>query len=107
MKQAIELEIANPNITQEQLAAAVGKSVNQIHNYQHSPIYQEELDRRLREETRRYAVKAMDQMMRLSEQGNFNATKYLLDYSDFGSKQEVSLSTDNGFVINIVNNDTD
>ena len=83
----IELEIAHPNWTTQELADGMQMHHNTVFNWQHSPVYTDERERRLKEEWKAAAKKAQNKMIEIMDTAKdevaLNAAKYVLDSTGY------------------------
>ena len=98
----IEARLANPKMSIAELSAQIGLSKNTIYDWKDAaPWVQEEIDRRLKVQWADAAAAAQEQMIKLSNEGNFNATKYILDSNGYMAPQKVELNTTADITINL------
>ena len=75
----IEAMLANPSASQVALAEMVGCNRNTILVWKNDPEFQAEYQRRLKEMWKDAEAIAVKNMVKLAEEGNFQANKYILD----------------------------
>ena len=92
MKKGIEVMIAHPEYTYEQVAEAVGCSWASVRTWKNHVLFQEELDKRLKEEWADARRMAQAKMMELAEAGDFRAIQYILDSCGYGAVQEININ---------------
>ena len=90
---AIEALVAHPEMTQREIAESVGISEVQLCKLRRKNAgFKALLDERLREtwaDSRRVAQKTM---IKLAEEGDFQASKYILDSAGYAAPQEINLN---------------
>ena len=100
-KALIEAIIAYPNATYVDLAEIVGINRNTITQWKRQEEFQQELDKRLKEVWKDSEAIAIDAMINLAKEKNFQASKYILDSLGYAAptKIEADISTDINLVI--------
>ena len=93
MKKGIEYRLAHPNATNLEVAEYLGCHPKTVDKWKHHELYQEELNKRLEEEWRAYRLPAQKKMKELSDQGDFQATKYILDSNGYSAPQQIEVNT--------------
>lgn len=93
MAHVLEIWLANPLLSFNEIAEKAGISNSTFNRYRKHEGFMKEYDTRCRERFRSLQAKAMEQMEILMEQGNWNATKYALDGNDYGGKQKLEINT--------------
>ena len=99
--QLIEELMANPMITDVECGKRIGVNRNTIREWKKSEEFQEELRARIRakwEDSERLAVETMQN---LASEGNFQATKYILDNLGYAATQKIEANLSTDIVINI------
>ena len=98
----IEIMLANPNASYEKLAEMVGCNRNTITAWKRNEEFQAEYSRRLKEMWKDSEAIAVKTMIKLADEGNFQASKYILDSQGYAPAQkiEADVKTEN-IVINI------
>ena len=96
----IECLIANPNITNEKAAEYVGINRNTVRVWKNLDEFQEEYKKRLKEMWRDSEVIAVKTMRQLASEGNFAASKYILDSFDYVT-QHIEAEVNSDIIINI------
>ena len=97
----IEELMNNPMITDVECGKRIGVNRNTIREWKKSEEFQEELRARIRakwEDSERLAVETMQN---LASEGNFQATKYILDNLGYAHTQKVEAALSTDIVINI------
>ena len=93
----LELELENPNWSYQQLAEAVGASKTIVWNWHQSPVYTDELSKRLKEDWKLAAKKAQAKMIELmaseKQEVALNAAKYVLDSTGYKPTDKIDLDT--------------
>ena len=101
----LELELENPNWSYQQLADAVGATKTIVWNWHQSPVYTDELSKRLKEDWKLAAKKAQSKMIELmnseKQEVALNAAKYVLDSTGYKPTDNISLETVGTIKINI------
>lgn len=98
----IEARLANPSAKISELAEQLGLATSTIYNWKRDcPWVQETIDARLKAQWAEAAAAAQEQMIKLSNEGNFNATKYILDSNGYMAPQKVELNTTAEVTINL------
>lgn len=97
--------IENPYMTKAEMAKAVGCSDRTITRTVNSDVFKEELYKRTREEFKDYQVKAVKQMEKLAEEGDFRAIKYVLDGCNYAGTIDINAKVKEEVIINIVGED--
>lgn len=97
----IELMLAYPTMSISKLAEKVGVNRNTISDWRRNNTeFIEEYKRRLREKWEGHEVIAMQTMQKLAENGDFKASKYILDSLGYNATQKIE--ADINSEINIV-----
>ncbi|MBR4419765.1 MAG: hypothetical protein IKT32_02695 [Clostridia bacterium] len=87
--ECIEAMIANPSASYVELAEIVGCNRNTITEWKRNPIFMEEYHRRLREVWKDSEAIAVKTMIKLAEDGSFQASKYILDSQGYAPAQKI------------------
>lgn len=102
----IELELEHPNWTYQQLGDAVGATKLTVYNWHRSPVYTDELSKRLKEDWKIAAKKAQAKMIELmaseKQEVALNAAKYVLDSTGYKPTDKIDLDTNSVIKINII-----
>lgn len=96
----IEELMANPMISDIECGRRIGVSRNTIAEWKKNPEFQEELKTRIREKWQDSERLAVESMQNLAANGNFQASKYILDSLDYGAAQKIEANVNTA--INIV-----
>ena len=99
--QLIEALLANPMVPDTELAKQIGINRNTVREWKKKPEYQEELKKRLREkwdESERWAMKTMQSLAR---EGDFKASKYILDSLGYAPVTKIEADISKDIIINI------
>lgn len=99
--QLIEALLANPMVPDTELAKQIGINRNTIREWKKKPEFQEELQKRLREKWEDSERLAMETMQSLAREGDFKASKYILDSLGYAPVQKVQADISKDIVINI------
>lgn len=99
--QLIEALLANPMVPDTELAKQIGINRNTVREWKKKPEFQEELQKRLREKWEDSERLAMETMQSLAREGDFKASKYILDSLGYAPVQKVQADISKDIVINI------
>lgn len=99
--QLIEALLANPMVPDTELAKQIGINRNTIREWKKKPEFQEELQKRLREKWEDSERLAMETMQSLAREGDFKASKYILDSLGYAPVQKVQADISKDIIINI------
>lgn len=97
----IEAMLANPSASYVQLAEIVGCNRNTITVWKGNKEFMDEYKRRLREMWADAEGIAVKTMIKLADEGNFQASKYILDSHDYAPATKIEADVLNKIVINI------
>lgn len=100
--QLIEALLANPMLPDTELAKELGINRNTIREWKKKPEFQEELKARLAEQWQDSERMAVDVMQSLAREGNFQATKYILDSLGYAPAQRIQAEVHTDTVIEII-----
>ena len=100
-KAFIEALLANPSLTNVEAAELIGINRNTVTQWKKNPEIQEELDRRLKEKWKDSERLAMETMQNLARNGDFKASKYILDSLGYAPAQRVEAEVKGNMDINI------
>ena len=92
-----------PGLTQEEMGKKFGLTQVQINHIYKSPVFIDYYESLLQDRWKEHENEAQQKMFELMQDGNFNATKYILDSLGYQPKQQVQLETNNSIKINITN----
>ena len=101
----IEAMLANPSASQVALAEMVGCNRNTILEWKRNPEFQAEYKRRLKEMWADAEGIAVKTMVKLAEEGNYQASKYILDSHDYAPATKIEADISSKVVINICGDD--
>ena len=92
----IEVLMANPMLPDTEVAKIVGVNRNTVREWKRKEEFQKELKRRLAEQWADSERCAVETMQSLARQGDFKASKYILDSLGYAPAQkiEANVSTD-------------
>lgn len=96
-----ELEVANPDWTQERLAKEMNCSVRTIYQWHQIPEfaeYEHEVCQKKFKALERSAIKAMQNLI---ESDSFQASKYILDYLQYAASQKIEADVKGETTINV------
>lgn len=99
---AIELLVYSPYKTLNMIAQESGVSRDTLHRWRNdTPEFMEALDKAIKERWRNAEALAVNGMIDLAKEGNFQALKYMLDNMNYKpvEKIEANVSTDINIVI--------
>lgn len=85
----IEALMANPMTTDVDLAKKLCINRNTVREWKNKPEFREELQRRLREKWEDSERMAVATMQMLAQQGDYKASKYILDSLGYAPVQKV------------------
>lgn len=97
----IEALIANPMLPDTEVAAMLEINRNTVREWKRKPEFQEELKRRLAEIWQDSERMAMETMQTLAREGDFKASKYILDSLGYAPTQKIEADIKTDIVINI------
>lgn len=98
----IEAMLANPLLSNEKLGELVGVSRNTISEWKrNNEEFKAEYKARLRETWEESEGIAVKTMQNLAEEGDFRASKYILDSLGYAPAQRIEAEVKNDIVINI------
>lgn len=103
----IELMLANPMLPDTQLAEKFGINRATVRRWKEQPEFQEELKRKLAEQWRDSERAAMETMISLCREGDFKASKYILDSLGYAPTQKVDANVHGDIDISIGIDDED
>ena len=99
---AIELLVYKPYMTLNAICEECGVSRDTLHRWRNkTPDFMEALDEAIKERWRNSEALAVNGMIALAQEGNFQALKYMLDNMNYKpvEKIEANVSTDINIVI--------
>lgn len=99
--QLLEALLANPMVPDTELAKQIGINRNTIREWKKKPEFQEELQKRLREKWEDSERLAMETMQSLAREGDFKASKYILDSLGYAPVTKIEADISKDIVINI------
>ena len=97
----IEAMLANPSASYVQLAEMVGCNRNTITEWKKNKEFMEEYQRRLKEMWKDSEVIAVKTMINLASNGDFKASKYILDSMDYAPVQRIEADVNTNIEISI------
>lgn len=97
----IEALLANPSISNEKVAPMVGINRNTVREWKKNPEFQEEYKKRLKEKWESCEDIAIDTMRNLAIDGDFKASKYILDSMGYAPAQKIEADVSTNIVINV------
>lgn len=103
--ECIEAMIAHPSASYVALAEIVGVNRNTITQWKRNEEFMAEYRRRLKEVWKDAEGIAMKTMINLADQGDFKASKYILDSQGYAPTQKIEADVNTNIVINIGEDD--
>lgn len=100
-KALIEAIISNPNLPHTELAELVGINRNTITTWKRLPEFQAALAERIKEVWKDSEVIAVATMRKLATDGDFKASKYILDSLGYAPTQKIEADLNTDIIINI------
>jgi hypothetical protein len=97
----IEAMLANPSATYVELAEIVGCNRNTITEWKRNKEFMEEYNKRLKEMWKDSEAIAVKTMINLASNGDFKASKYILDSMDYAPAQKIEADLNTNIVIEI------
>ena len=99
--QLIEALLANPMVPDTELAKQIGINRNTVREWKKKPEFQEEPQKRLREKWEDSERLAMETMQSLAREGDFKASKYILDSLGYAPVTKIEADISKDIIINI------
>lgn len=97
----IELMLANPMIPDTELAKQLNINRNTVREWKKKPDFQEEIKNRLKEKWEDSERLAVETMQSLAREGDFKASKYILDSLGYAPAQKLEANVKGALEINI------
>ena len=97
----IEALLANPALSNTEVAELIGINRNTVTQWKKNPEIQQELERRLKEKWKDTERLAMDTMQKLAREGDFKASKYILDSLGYAPTQRIEADVSGSMDITI------
>ena len=97
----VEALLANPGISNEEVAKLVGINRNTVREWKKKPEWQEEFKKRLKEKWESSEEIAIHTMRNLALGGDFKASKYILDSMGYAPAQKIEAEVSKNIIINI------
>ena len=92
---AIELLVYSPYMTQEMTAKEVGVTRETLYRWRtENEEFKEALEKATKERWKAAEQMAVNTMINLMSEGNYQATKYVLDSMDYGATQKIDAKVD-------------
>lgn len=89
-QKAIELMVYSPYMTYTMMASECGVHVETLRRWRHeTPEFMEALDKATKNRWKSAEQLAINTMVNLASEGNYSATKYILDSLDYAPKQKI------------------
>lgn len=99
--QLIEAMMANPMMPDIDLAKELCINRNTVREWKNKPEFKEELRRRLREKWEDSERMAVETIQTLAQNGDFKASKYILDSLGYAPVQKIEADVNTEISINI------
>lgn len=99
--QLIEALLANPMVTDTEIAKQLCINRNTVREWKNKPEFKEELKRRLAEKWEDSERMAVETMQTLARSGDFKASKYILDSLGYAPAQKIEADIKSDIVINL------
>lgn len=97
----LEAMLAHPMMSDVKLAEMLSINNKTVGKWRKLPEFQEEMRERLGDQWKGAERLAQKQMIELAKEGNFNATKYILDSLGYAPAQKIEAEVSNDITINI------
>lgn len=97
----IEALLANPLQPDTEVAKQLCINRNTVREWKKKPEFREEYQRRLKEKWEDSERMAMETMQTLAREGDFKASKYILDSLGYAPTQKIEAEVSTDIVINI------
>lgn len=97
----IDFLMANPMMTNTEAGKQIGVNRNTIAEWKNNPEFQAEYKRRLREHWEGAELIAQETMQNLARNGDFKASKYILDSLGYAPAQKIEANVSQDIQINI------
>lgn len=97
----IEALLANPLQPDTEVAKQLCINRNTVREWKKKPEFQQEYQQRLREKWEDSERMAMETMQTLAREGDFKASKYILDSLGYAPTQKIEAEVTTDIVINI------
>ena len=97
----IEAMLANPSASYVELAAIVGCNRNTITEWRKNKEFMDEYQRRLKQMWKDSEAIAVKTMINLASNGDFKASKYILDSMDYAPVQRIEADVNTNIEITI------
>lgn len=92
---AIELLVYSPHMSLNMIASECGVHRDTLHRWRNeTPEFQEELDKAIKNRWKAAESLAVNGMINLASEGNYNAIKYLLDNLGYKPAEKVEAKVD-------------
>lgn len=99
--QLIDALLANPMLPDTEIAKKLSINRNTVREWKRKPEFQEELKARLAEQWADSERMAVETMQSLAREGDFKASKYILDSLGYAPAQKIEADIKSDIVINI------
>lgn len=98
---AIELLVYSPYMTQNMVASECGVHRETIRRWKHEPEFKAELDKAIKERWDDAEAMAVNGMIALASEGNFQALKYMLDNKGYKPVDKIEANVKSDVVLRI------
>lgn len=99
---AIELLVYSPHMKLNMIASEVGVSRETLHRWRNdTPEFQKALDEAIKKRWKAAEALAVNGMIDLASEGNYNAIKYLLDNLGYKPVDKIQAEVNSDVIINI------
>lgn len=95
----IEALLANPMMPDTEIALQIGINRNTVRVWKQNPEFQEELKKRLNEQWNDSERMAVHTMQMLASEGDFKASKYILDSLGYAPAQKIEADVNSTEII--------
>lgn len=97
----IDFLMANPMMTNTEAGKQIGVNRNTIAEWKKNPEFDEEYRRRLKEKWEGAELMAQETMQNLARNGDYKASKYILDSLGYAPAQKIEANVSQDIVISI------
>ena len=104
---AIELLVYSPYMTYQMIADEVGVHRDTFRRWREDPEFQMELNKAIKNRWKAAESLAVNTMINLVSEGNYQATKYVLDSLNYAPAQKIDANVNSEQTINIIIEDED
>ena len=97
----LEAMLAHPELSDVKLGVLLNLNNKTVGKWRKEQEFQEELQRRLKEQWKDAESLAQRKMIELATEGNFHANKYILDSLGYAPTQKIEADVNTDIIINI------